>query len=62
MPFMKIVRGNVNKGKIILFDTVEDDAIIEDINGNRYLREDVEPLSEEEEKKYLQVEDVDLGL
>ncbi len=62
MPFMKIVRGNVNKGKIILFDTVEDDAIIEDIDGNRYLREDVEPLSEEEEKKYLQVEDVDLGL
>ena len=62
MPFMKIVRGSVNKGRIVLFDTVEDEAIIEDIDGNRYQREDVEPLSEEEGKKYLQVEDVDLGL
>lgn len=59
---MKIVGGTLNKGKIILFDTVGDEVIIEDIDGNRYEREHVKPLSEAEESKYLQVEEVDLGL
>lgn len=62
MPFMKIIGGTMNKGKIILFDTVTDEAVVEDINGNRYMREHVQPLTPEEEEKYLQVEEVDLIL
>lgn len=62
MPFMKIVGGNINKGKIVLFDTLTDEAVIEDIDGNKYLTENVKPLSEEEEAKYLQVEEIDLGI
>ena len=62
MPFMKIVGGSINKGKVILFDTVSDEAVVEDLDGNRYLREHVQPLSKEEEAKYLKVEEIDLGL
>ncbi len=60
MPFMKIVGGKVNKGKIILFDSVSSEAVVEDLNGNRYMSEHVKELTKEEEEKYMKVEEIEL--
>ena len=61
MPFMKVIDGKL-KGKIAMFDVITDEAVIQDIDGNNYFREQVEELTEQEVEKYLKVEEIDLGI